>query len=62
MLREGQRIMHEAFQIIATEKVKKDAMNMSINQRQSVMALVQSKRVNSVGTAHRKSVISNHSS
>ena len=27
MLREGKRIMHEAFQIVAQEKVKKDSLN-----------------------------------
>ena len=53
--------MHEAFSIIANEKVKKDAQNMSFNQRQSVMALVQSKRGASVVTASRKSVISQNS-
>ena len=47
MLREGQRIMHEAFSVIAMEKVKKDAMSQSISQRQSVMALVQHKRQSS---------------
>ena len=47
MLREGQRIMHEAFSVIAMEKVKKDAMSQSVSQRQSVMALVQHKRQSS---------------
>ena len=58
MLREGQRIMHEAFSVIAMEKVKKDAMSQSISQRQSVMALVQHKRQSSQVHANRKSIIS----
>ena len=39
--------MHEAFMVIANEKFKKDATNRNINQRQSVIALVQSKRYSS---------------
>jgi len=31
MIREGQRIMHEAFQIVANEKVKKDALSQSMS-------------------------------
>ena len=58
MLREGQRIMHEAFSVIAMEKVKKDAMTQSISQRQSVMALVQHKRQTSQVYGSRKSIVS----
>ena len=31
MLREGQRIMHDAIKIIAWERAKKDVQNMSIS-------------------------------
>ena len=31
MIREGQHIMHEAFQIVANEKVKKDALSQSMS-------------------------------
>ena len=50
--------MHEAFSVIAMEKVKKDAISQSISQRQSVMALVQHKRQSSQVLANRKSIIS----
>lgn len=46
--------MYEAFQIVAGEIVKKDALNQSMNQRQTIMALVQSKRHSSVGISGRK--------
>ena len=58
MLREGQRIMHEAFRIVANEKVKKEMMSQSISQRQSVLALVQSKRNSSMVSSSRKSIMS----
>ena len=40
--------MYEAFQIVAQEKVKKDSLNQSFAARQSIMALVQSKRNSNV--------------
>ena len=61
MLREGQRIVQDALQIMSNEKVKKDAQSMSMSQRQSVIALVQSKRqFGSIATG-RKSIISQSS-
>jgi len=53
--------MHDAFEVIAAEKVKKEAVNRSFKVRQSVMALVQSKRHSSVGSQVRGSVTSTKS-
>ena len=57
MLREGQRIVQDALQIMANERIKKDALNQSLSQRQSVIALVQSKRHIGLATG-RKSITS----
>ena len=49
--------MYETFQIVANEKVKKEALNESMTQRQSIKGLVHSKRYASVNNSvakHRK--------
>ena len=40
--------MHEAFQIVAQEKVKKESLNQSFAARRSIKNLVQSKRMSEV--------------